>query len=320
MSAHDPEPLLLVLGGTGFLGAQLVRAAARTLERARRGAPRPAYARLAHASRRPHELPECLRVGEPAARSLDALAAGQLEVLVHELEPSWIVNCAALARMDACERDPLRAHELNARFAERVARAARARGARLVHVSTDLVFDGEPPRASGYREDDAARPLSVYGQSKLAGESAVLAADPRALVVRLPLLYGDSGGRGLGASDALALALERGEAPVLYEDEWRTPLEVGAAARALLELALGGERGLLHVAGPVRLSRYELGLLSLVADGHELEAARACVRTSTRVREGVDALRPRDLALDASRARALLRSPLPAPHEALGAS
>jgi dTDP-4-dehydrorhamnose reductase len=263
-------------------------------------------------------LPELLRAGEPASRALEAHAAGQLEVLVHELEPSWILNCVALSRMDACERDPQRAQELNAHFAERVARAARARGARLVHVSTDLVFDGEPPRAAGYSEQDAARPLSVYGRSKLAGEDAVLAADPRALVVRLPLLSGDSGGRGLGASDALRVALERGELPVLYEDEWRTPLEVSSAARALLELALGSERGRLHVAGPVRVSRYELGLLSLVADGLELDEARDCVRASTRVREGVAALRPRDLALDASRARALLRSPLPAPHEALG--
>jgi dTDP-4-dehydrorhamnose reductase len=193
-----------------------------------------------------------------------------------------MVNAAALSRVADCAADPVLAERVNAELAERVAQLAAARGIRLVHVSTDLVFGAVAAGPAGLAEDAPVAPLSVYGRTKAEGERRVLAVNPAALVVRLPLLFGDSRGRGLGASDALLAAVADGERPGLFVDEFRTPLDVGDAARAIVELADGKERGVLHVAGPERLSRYELGLAVLVARGFAKTEAERAVRAASR--------------------------------------
>ncbi|MEL6716983.1 MAG: sugar nucleotide-binding protein, partial [Planctomycetota bacterium] len=154
-------------------------------------------------------------------------------------------------------------------------------------------------------------PVSVYGESKLASERAVQAACPEAAVVRLPLLYGNSGGRGLGASDALLEAVERDDRPGLFTDEWRTPLEVGAAAAALVELLDFEGGGVLHVAGPERVSRFGFGLSVLAAMGLEREAAEATVRATTQAAVDAGAPRARDVSLCSRRAQGLLETELP---------
>jgi dTDP-4-dehydrorhamnose reductase len=289
---------LLVLGASGFLGPHQVAAA------------RAAGWRVSVGSRAPESAPGV----EPDERyRFDAEAPGALALLFARARPSAVLLASAAARVEACEREPARAAHLNAELPGEAARLAAALGLRFVHVSTDLVFGGSPPRPAGYAEDDAPEPRHVYGRTKAAGEARVLAADPSALVVRLPLLYGDSFGRGLGASDALLAARARGETPALFVDEWRTPLEVANAARALLELVGGTSSGRLHVAGPERLSRLELGRIVLAARGLEPK-----VRAATRAELGLEG-RPADVALDAARARALLATPLLAPRSALGA-
>ncbi len=103
-----------------------------------------------------------------------------------------VVNTAAYTAVDAAESDEGAAHALNAVAPGRIAAAARAAGARCVHVSTDYVFDGQA--AEPYAEDAPTSPASVYGRTKLAGEEAVRSADPGALVVRTAWLYGAGGG------------------------------------------------------------------------------------------------------------------------------
>jgi len=288
----------LVLGAGGFLGARLVEAAL---------------------AREPQD--EVVAVARDFARAPARFLGGArrvaldleegLERLLAAERPARVVSAAALARIDACERDPQAARRINAELPGRLAAWCAAHGARCVHVSTDLVFGGRPPRAAGFREDDAPAPLSAYGASKEAGERAVLAAHPAALVVRLPLLYGDSGGRGLGASDSLLAALARGERPALFNDEWRTPLEVANAAAALLELAAGELAGLLHVAGPERCTRFELARAVLAAQdphGNGLEGAQ--IGAARRADLGLAEQRAEDVSLDSSRARAQLETEL----------
>ncbi len=299
----------LVVGGSGFLGAQVVLAA------------RAAGAAVTCAARRP-ELPEAFAhaVGDAETfevQHVDLELAGASAELVERARPVRVVSCVALARGADCEREPRRAERLNVEVPEELARACAEGGARFVHVSTDLVFDGEPPRAAGYREEDPARPLSIYGRTKLAGEQRALAAYPGALVVRLPLLYGPSGGRGLGASDALLAALARGDTPTLFTDEVRTPLEVREAAGALVELGAGDAAGRLHVAGPRALTRHELGRLALLAAGHDPREIARRVRPASRADFDLTPPRPRDVSLDAGRARALLEAPLSPPERLL---
>lgn len=298
---------VLILGASGFLGPHLVRAG-----RARGW-------RVLAAVRNAGAAP-WLDEGTPdECCPWDAERPGALADLLARTRPAAVLVAAALARVDACERDPGRAAALNVELPAQAARLCRAAGLRLLHLSTDLVFGAEAPRPGGFGEDDPPAPVHVYGRSKAAGEERVLAEDPAALVVRLPLLYGDSGGRGLGATDALLAALARGERPALFTDEWRTPLEAGNAARALFELLGTEQHGRLHVAGPERLSRFELGLAFLAARGLEPAAARARLAARTRAELGLGA-RPADVALDARRARACLATPLLAPRDSLAAS
>jgi len=302
------DPTVLVLGGRGFLGphvvAALVRAfPCRVLSLARRkGAPPVLHAR-----------PE--RVQE-----LDADLARGAERTLELLKPDGVILVAALSRIEDCQAEPDLAFRTNAEMPAAVARWCAAGSRRLVHVSSDLVFGGAPPLAGegrGYSEDDPPSPLSIYGRSKAEGERAVLEAWPEATVVRLPLLYGDSGGRALGASDALLAELEAGRTPTLFEDEWRTPLDARDAARALVDVYDRLVPGLLNVGGPVRLSRWELGLEVLAARGIGRNEAEVRVVRTTRVARGSTGTRPRDASLDSSRAREVLSVPLPAPREAL---
>lgn len=99
-----------------------------------------------------------------------------------------VVNCAAATDVDGCERDPEMARRINAESPERLARLCAARGARLVHLGTDYVFDGLLERP--YNEEDEARPLSHYGETKLLGDRAVLAASPEHCVVRVSWVFG----------------------------------------------------------------------------------------------------------------------------------
>jgi dTDP-4-dehydrorhamnose reductase len=168
------------------------------------------------------------------------------------------------------------------RGSHNVALAAHRVGARLIHLSTDLVFDGE--HGAPYTEDDEPRPVMAYGQAKLEAEQLAARAHPDALIVRTSLL--------LGPPDGPQEALARRNDVQFFSDEIRTPIRVRDLATALLELAQLDVGGILHVAGPEALSRVELA-----------ERLRGGpVRSRPSPREG----RARDVALDSSRARALL--------------
>ena len=260
---HDT---LVVLGGSGFLGTHVRREAAR------------------HAVR--------------------LVALGREEPLgrLAELRPRAIVCCSALSRLADCRADPARARAVNAELPQRLAQASQELGARLVHVSTDLVFGGELAGSARYAEGAATDPRSEYGRTKALGEELVLRANPAALVVRCSLLGGDSFGRGLGAEDSLYAAIARGERPVCFEDEWRTPIDAAEAARALVLLALLREpHGLLHLGGEERLSRWEIGLRAL----HRAGLSAAHLRRGTRAEAGLASERPADVSLDSARAREL---------------
>jgi dTDP-4-dehydrorhamnose reductase len=165
--------------------------------------------------------------------------------------------------------------------------------ARLVYVSTDLVFDGEKGM---YAELDPPNPLSAYGSSKASAERYVLQMR-NAVVVRLSLLYGPTRiGRPTFFDQQIAAA--RNRMPIqLFEDEWRSPVDIPTASRALARLARSDYSGLLHVGGPQRMSRFEMGCRvanCLGLDPGFLVATR-------RLEVPFPEPRPRDCSLDSSR-------------------
>jgi dTDP-4-dehydrorhamnose reductase len=259
---------LLVTGGTGYLGDELLRQAA--------GRP------LAATHFRSDPGP-----AEAAWVRLDVRDAAAVIRALQHLRPATVIHTAY--------RQDDRAATTGGSAA--VAEAAAAVGARLVHLSSDLVFDGT--KGSPYTEDDRACPISDYGHAKADAERAVWATHPHALVVRTSLIYG-----GKLPGRAEQAALESAEGTVFFEDELRSPVLVSDLAAALLELSESGLGGVLHVAGRDVVSRYELArLFAEVHGGSPERIAGGPIAAS-------GLARPANCALDSSRARALLRTRL----------
>lgn len=186
----------------------------------------------------------------PAGVTLDAtdravldLATDDVAARVIARRPEVIVNVAAYTAVDRAESESALAHRVNADGAGAVARAARELGARLVHVSTDFVFDGSASRP--YAPGCAPAPLGAYGASKLAGERRVLEESAgRSVIVRTAWVYSAHGNNFV--KTMLRLMRER-ERVAVVADQVGTPTWAGLLAGALWELALRPEvEGILH--------------------------------------------------------------------------
>jgi len=184
---------------------------------------------------------------------------------------------------------------------EMVARACKNLGSRLVHVSTDYVFDGTKTRR--YTEEDMPRPISVYGQSKLAGERAVLRTYPEAVVARPAVLYGWN---PLEDKDNFVTwvlkKLRKGEKATLFEDQWISPTFSDDLAGTLLELAGRDVSGVWHVSGPDCLDRPTCGRMIAEAFGLSKDLVLPVPSSSV----SLPAKRPKYSCLDVTKVERLL--------------
>ena len=168
--------------------------------------------------------------------SLDIGSKDEVEKLFAEVAPNVVILTAAMTNVDACEKQPVVANRVNASGPALVARACKSSGARLVHVSTDYVFDGTKKRK--YVETDHPRPISVYGSSKLAGEKSVLSALPTAAIARTAVLYGWNPIEGKENFVTWSLKkLRAGERVTMFQDQHISPTFADDLAGALLDLA-----------------------------------------------------------------------------------
>lgn len=229
---------------------------------------------------------ELVRASDATGERVEIRDASAVEALFRRLRPDAVVHTAY-------RQDGEGAREVTVDGAENVARAAAAVGARLLHLSSDVVFDGRLGRA--YREDDSLSPVTEYGHAKADAEERVLRAHAGALLVRTSLIYG-----GVTPSKHELAALD--ESTTFFTNEIRCPVQVGDLAAALLELAALDVAGPLHVAGADAVSRH--GFAELVA--------RRPVRSGL-----APDTRPLDCTLDSSRARPLLRTRLRGVREVL---
>jgi dTDP-4-dehydrorhamnose reductase len=172
--------------------------------------------------------------------------------------PDWVVNCAAMTHVERCESENLAAFEANALGAAHVAQAAAETGARLLHISTDYVFDGS--RKTPYTEKDLPRPINIYGASKLAGEYAVRAREARAVIVRTSGLYGFHACRGKGTNFVETMLKRGGAGGALrvVSDEVLTPtfsVDLAAQVRVMMERDVAA--GLYHATNRGACSWFE---------------------------------------------------------------
>ncbi len=166
-----------------------------------------------------------------------------------------VINCAAYTAVDDAERDRDRAHAINAAGPDHIARACARVGAQMVHISTDYVFDGSASHP--YEPGDDTRPLSVYGQTKLAGELAVLAALPGAVVVRTAWVY--TGGDGKDFVAAMRRLAAGDQVVDMVDDQTGSPTYTADLVGALLEVADGrvhAPNGIVHAANAGEVTRY----------------------------------------------------------------
>ena len=162
---------------------------------------------------------------------------------VRKAKPDVVINSAAMTNVDECEKERAKSELVNATAPGTVAVAATEIGARLIHISTDYVFSGE--KTAPYSEDDEPAPVSWYGETKLAGERAVMEADDRHAVVRVSWVFGPD--RDSFVDKALQTAM-RGEPVKAVADKWSSPsytADIGAALKVLLDLQAPG--GVYHV-------------------------------------------------------------------------
>lgn len=272
---------LLIIGASGMLGQELIDAAR---QRYRNGTQ---------------------VVGTNSAK-LDVRDRPTTEAFIHACRPDVVINCAARADVDGCEDDPEGCFAVNAAGAEHVALGCRGR-ARLIHVSTDYVFDGE--KGEPYVETDTPNPINRYGQAKLEGEKRIEAVGGDFIAVRSALFFGRYRDNFV---DRVRRNLQSGKPVFAVTDQLGSPTYTRDLAEAILSLIPIQYRGVVHVANGGHCSRFELAqeIARLVGSAAEI-AATTWGALQAR------AARPRNSALSAPKLVELTGRPMRSWREAL---
>jgi len=215
---------------------------------------------------------------------------------IEKIRPDLIVNCAAYTDVDGSETHPDTAHAVNATGPENLAAAASRIGVKLIHISTDFVFDGK--KGSAYKETDPTAPLSVYGASKLAGERALAAKTDHYMIIRTSWLYGP-GGRNF-VKTILQLAVQKDVLDVV-DDQRGSPTYVLDLAQAIRDLSQLEYTGTVHFsnAGDCTWCEFASRIVTLAG-------RKTAVRPTTTDRFPRPAKRPPYSVLDLSTVTRLL--------------
>lgn len=244
-----------------------------------------------------------LHTGKFTILQADLLAAGAVERLLEQAQPDWVIHCAALAILEACESDPERAYQLNTEIPALLARHVARGGARFLHVSTDAVFDGQ---RGNYTEDDEPNPLSVYGQTKLAGERAVLQANSQALIARVNLVgWSLHGQRSL--AEFFFYNLQTGKRVKGFRDVFFCPLLANHLAQIFLRMLELKLSGLYHVVSSEGLSKYDYAVRLARRFGFDENLILPVMLADS----GLQAARSPRLTLRSDKTAQALGSPLP---------
>jgi dTDP-4-dehydrorhamnose reductase len=187
----------------------------------------------------------------------DLLDPGTADRVLDTARPDWLIHCAALANLEACEADPDLARRLNADLPGDLATACARRGVKMVHISTDSVFDGTKEEL--YAETDAPSPVGMYPVTKLQGERNVLAANPQAAVARVNFFGWSLGGKR-SISEFFFNNLSAGKRCNGFTDVWFCTMFVGDLADTLLQMLEKDLSGLYHATGSEAMTKYEFGV------------------------------------------------------------
>lgn len=280
---------LLVVGATGLLGSNVTDIALGEIEQVV----------TTHYSSEPgFDCP---------SHHLDITSTMSVDMVVSDVDPDAIINCAAMTDVDGCETNPERANAVNAEGAENVAQAAEQDDADLIHTSTDYVFDGD--RDSPYPEDADPNPCQEYGRSKLEGERLVHKVHSDPTILRLSFVYGRSFPDGtLSGFPAWVCnqAADGVEIP-LFTDQCISPSYARTTAKTILDLLDSDHSGTFNVASNSCVTPFEFGSIIL----REAEFDETSVQTGSLDDMERNAKRPRYTCLDVTRIEETLDCPQP---------
>ena len=200
--------------------------------------------------------------------TLDLADASAIRKIVREARPDVILNAAAYTAVDRAETEPELAMRINGEAPGVLAEEAKKCGALLVHYSTDYVFDGR--KGAPYTEEDAKRPLGVYGRTKLAGEENIRASGARHLIVRTAWVYG----RGRNFVRAIVAQASAGNALRVVDDQFGAPTWARDIAQVSKELIARRAEGVFHVSAAGCASWHEVALEVLRLAGLSVAVSR----------------------------------------------
>lgn len=245
-------------------------------------------------------------------RQIDVCDPGKVEEALAQFDPGVVFNAAAYNQVDVAEREPQAAYMANALAVRNLALACRQIDARLVHYSTDYVFDGTLGRP--YRETDATHPLGAYAVSKLAGELYAQAYLDRPLVVRTCGVFGPGGrSNNRGNFLELMLRLAKSRQPIrVVQDFVASPTYAPLLASRSIDLVERDHSGIFHVGGGTPISWFDFALIIFKTAGIQPE-----LQATTSWEYRTEARRPQYSALSNSKMEAAGLAPMPSMEEAV---
>lgn len=242
---------------------------------------------------------------------VDLLSARGFEQALTDSKAEAVIHCAAMADVDACERDPSAAWQVNASVPRVIAQLCRRNAVGLIHISTDAVFDGTT--SGSYSEDDRPSPTSTYARTKAAAEEEVLGAYPEAVVARVNF-YGWSPTGRRSLAEFFVSNLTAGSEVKGFTDVMFCPMLVTDLGELLLRILEHDLSGLYHAVGPEPMSKYDFGVA--LARTFGLDSRR--ISPGTVDAAGLKARRAHNLSLSVHKLSTALGEPLPSFSTGLG--
>jgi dTDP-4-dehydrorhamnose reductase len=276
-------PKILITGSSGFLGTYLLRYA-------------PVQYKLIAQYR--NNLP---KVPSKTIEYLNLDLTSQNWNVLEKMHPDVIIHTAAMASIDQCESQQEEARAINFTSTLRLAGIAAAKNVRLIFLSSDVIFDG---RKGQYSESDQPLPLNVYARTKVDAEKEILKRHKNTVVVRPGIFYGQALNTHPSYTEIMLNNLHDGKQVYAFSDQYRTPIYVKDLANALWELVDHSHCGILHIGGPQKLSRLELG--TILCEVFSLDENLLVSILSSEAR--LAAPRPLDCSLDSSLAASILKT------------
>jgi len=230
---------------------------------------------------------------------IDLTNSEELNKLFSETRFDHIIHLAASSDPNFCELNPLIAYNNNVVATKNLAHICQSQKIPLLFASTDLVFDGEN---APYKETDSLKPIMKYGRQKAEAEQIVRELNPaKNIICRLPLLYGNSYNNGKSFLQPILQKLENQEPVYLFTDEYRTVCSARPVCEGIKLLIEHNQKGIFHLGGNERLSRYEMGEIICDIYGYDKKYLKPSFQKDVKM----PALRPRDVSLDNTKMRNL---------------